>query len=253
MLVAGAGGLGSHVLQSIARLGPLRLEVWDPGVLDEPDLNRQILYEESDLGRRKADVAAERLRAINTDLDVTVVLDTLNYQTFRDYSSLRDRAPSDATSSPDARASMVIFDCLDSFVARAGIAPIADALSAPIFHGGVEGWCGQATTILPGTGGYAGRFGPEFASIPPAMKLILTQTVSTIAALQVAEYLHWCDDPGETPLSRRLMLYDGKSLRFDSIEISIPTSAGHSGPEELPRQVVLNNLTRNEAGRRVSE
>lgn len=218
VLVAGAGGLGSHVLESLVRLAPLQLELWDPGVLDEPDLNRQILYNESDLGRPKAEAAADRLRRINSELTVHPVPFAIDPKSFPAHSALADRtatAPAYAGGPP-----FVIFDCLDSFDARAGIDRIADDHGAPVFHGGVEGWFGQAATILPRTGGYAHRFGPDFGSIPRAPKPIFPQTVATVAAVQVAEFVHWCIDAESPTLARSLLLYDGMLMRFDRIELA---------------------------------
>lgn len=227
VLVAGAGGLGSHVLESLVRLAPLRLELWDPAVLDEPDLNRQILYEESDLGSTKADAAAARLRRINHELTVHPVPFAIDPESFPKHSALAGLFSS--APEPADRAPFVIFDCLDSFPARSGLGSIAAEYGAPLFHGGVEGWFGQAATILPESGGYAHRFGPDFATIPRAPKPILPQTVATIAAVQVAEFTHWCIDPASPTLASSLLLYDGMLMRFDRIELAGAADARDGG------------------------
>jgi hypothetical protein len=78
-----------------------------------------------------------------------------------------------------------------------------------VFHGGVEGWYGQATTF-PGDGpGYADAFGPDFGATPAAAKPILTTTVAVIAALQVSDYLSFCTRGLPTPLTGTLAVYDG--------------------------------------------
>ncbi len=208
IVVAGAGGLGSHVLQVLSRLGALHIEIWDPALLDEPDLNRQVLYAEGDVGRPKVLAAAERLRAINPQLDVTAV---------------QDAVPVDAAGVPlgDAdRSEVVVFDCLDSFAAREGLDALHHRIGCPVFHGGVEGWYGQVTTLLPGRGGYARVFGPEYAEIPGGPKPILVHTVAAVAAFQTGEFLHWCADPHETPLCSSLLLYDGKTMRTDRVELA---------------------------------
>lgn len=206
VLVAGVGGLGSHVLESISRLGPLTLEIWDPGTLNAPDLNRQILYAEEDLGTPKVVAARRRLNAINRELTIRPVSKLITAKSFESESSLREGA-------------FVLFDCLDNFAGRGEIEEIRRERGCTVFHGGVEGWYGQATTFTPEGGGYKGAFGPEFASIPPATKPILPQTVATVAAFQVAEYLHWCETGGATPLSSAMLLYDGHSMRVDRVEL----------------------------------
>ncbi|MCS7099386.1 MAG: ThiF family adenylyltransferase, partial [Sulfolobales archaeon] len=64
VLVVGAGGLGSSVLLYLAAAGVGRLMVIDRGYVDPPDLNRQILYSERDVGKAKARRAVERLREL---------------------------------------------------------------------------------------------------------------------------------------------------------------------------------------------
>ena len=207
VLLAGVGGLGSHVLESLSRLGPLTLELWDPGVLNTPDLNRQILYAEADLGRPKVEAAAERLSQINGELTIWPVHGALSAGAFDAESSLVGEP-------------FVLFDCLDSFGARGELEKIRKESSCPVFHGGVDGWFGQATTFLGSGAGYEGAFGPEFASIPAGPKPILPQTVAAIASFQVSEYLHWCENPEKTPLSSAMLMYDGESMRVDRVELS---------------------------------
>ncbi|MFW5797854.1 MAG: HesA/MoeB/ThiF family protein, partial [Spirochaetota bacterium] len=61
IVLAGMGGLGSHVAQTVARLAPVNMELWDPATVDEPDLNRQVLYRPEHLGAAKVEVAAREL------------------------------------------------------------------------------------------------------------------------------------------------------------------------------------------------
>lgn len=63
VLVVGAGGLGAPLLAYLAGAGVGTLTVMDPGTVEVADLHRQTLYTNRDVGRPKAVVAAERLRA----------------------------------------------------------------------------------------------------------------------------------------------------------------------------------------------
>ncbi len=65
VLVVGAGGLGSPALQYLAAAGVGRIGVVDDDVVDETNLQRQTIFATADVGRNKAVVAAERLRALN--------------------------------------------------------------------------------------------------------------------------------------------------------------------------------------------
>ncbi|MCC5845859.1 MAG: ThiF family adenylyltransferase [Verrucomicrobia bacterium] len=65
VLVAGAGGLGCPALLYLAAAGAGQLSVIDGDTVNLSNLHRQILFTPADLGKGKASVAAERLRAQN--------------------------------------------------------------------------------------------------------------------------------------------------------------------------------------------
>lgn len=70
VLVVGAGGLGVPVLQYLAAAGIGRIGVVDGDVVEASNLHRQPLYGVADVGRPKATVAAERLRALNPEVRI---------------------------------------------------------------------------------------------------------------------------------------------------------------------------------------
>src|SRR6201984_1349282 len=64
-LVIGAGGLGAPVLLYLAAAGVGTLGVVDDDVVSLSNLQRQIIHETPDIGKRKVDSAAERIAALN--------------------------------------------------------------------------------------------------------------------------------------------------------------------------------------------
>jgi sulfur-carrier protein adenylyltransferase/sulfurtransferase len=70
VLVVGAGGLGSPLLQYLAAAGVGRIGIVDADTVDISNLQRQVLYKTDDLGEPKAEVARQRLCALNPHLDI---------------------------------------------------------------------------------------------------------------------------------------------------------------------------------------
>lgn len=71
VVVLGLGGAGSHTAWALAATGVGGIHLVDHDVVEESNLTRQALYTEGDVGRVKAEVAAERLRAVNSAARVT--------------------------------------------------------------------------------------------------------------------------------------------------------------------------------------
>ncbi|MGC4776520.1 TOMM precursor leader peptide-binding protein [Micromonospora chalcea] len=69
--VLGLGGTGTAVAAGLVASGVGGLHCADFDVIDQPNLTRQLLYTESDLGQPKVKVAVDRLRAMNSHVDVT--------------------------------------------------------------------------------------------------------------------------------------------------------------------------------------
>lgn len=76
--VVGAGGLGCPVLLYLAAAGVGRLTVIDDDVVSLSNLQRQVLYRTEDVGRKKAEVAAERILALDPELEVRVHVERLH-------------------------------------------------------------------------------------------------------------------------------------------------------------------------------
>ena len=70
VLLIGVGGLGCPLAQYLAAAGVGTLGLADDDVVDASNLQRQVLYGVADIGRPKLEVASERIRALNPDVEV---------------------------------------------------------------------------------------------------------------------------------------------------------------------------------------
>jgi len=77
--VLGVGGLGGRVALELACCGVGELWLIDGDRVEESNLNRQIQYTEADIGRGKAEAAAERLRAFNSGIAVRAIARRVEY------------------------------------------------------------------------------------------------------------------------------------------------------------------------------
>src|SRR5450756_2829794 len=82
--VCGAGGLGGTIIELLARQGIGHLVIIDNDKFAENNLNRQILATESDLRKPKVNVAAVRVKKINSAVVISAVNKTMNSKNIKE-------------------------------------------------------------------------------------------------------------------------------------------------------------------------
>lgn len=83
LFIAGVGGIGGAQAAALARMGVAEITIMDPGVFDEPDLNRQYGALVSTLGKNKALATAEILRDIAPFTKITAYDKALSEEELR--------------------------------------------------------------------------------------------------------------------------------------------------------------------------
>jgi len=207
-LVCGCGALGSVSANWLARAGVGTLRLVDRDFLELNNLQRQVVYDEQDVrdGLPKAIAAANRLRAVNSTIEIDPRVIDVNYQTIE---GLLDGAD-------------VIVDGTDNFETRFLLNDASAKHSIPWIYGGCLGGEGQTMTIVPGETGCLRclmRDTPPPGTTPTCDTAgILGPVIGVIASFQASEAIkilsgHLAD------VSRTLNLFQMWDNRLRQIQL----------------------------------
>lgn len=133
VLIVGLGGLGSPVALYLAASGIGSLALCDHDVVEESNLQRQVLYDHTHLGRKKTVCASERLRLLNPQLEITPLDKRLGHADARDAMVAAD----------------IVIDCSDNFATRYSLNALSVELKKPLVMGAAVGFTGQVMLIAP--------------------------------------------------------------------------------------------------------
>jgi len=135
VLVVGCGGLGVPVISYLAGAGIGRLGLVDSDRLEPSNLHRQTMYALANVGELKAELAAERVRALNPDVDVRAYTTRL-----------------DALNAPDLIAQHdLVIDCTDNFSTKFLLNDYCVQLGKPVVFASVYQYEGQLQIVQPGS------------------------------------------------------------------------------------------------------
>jgi molybdopterin/thiamine biosynthesis adenylyltransferase len=135
-LVCGCGALGTVIANTLVRAGVGHLRIIDRDFIELNNLQRQVLFDEDDLAAQlpKAVAAAEKLRRINSSIEVEGIVSDVNHTNILEHCDGVD----------------VIVDGTDNFETRFLINDAAHKLGIPWVYGGCIASEGQSMTIIPG-------------------------------------------------------------------------------------------------------
>jgi adenylyltransferase/sulfurtransferase len=134
VLVIGAGALGNEILKNLALLGFANIVVVDLDSIEASNLSRSILYRASDVGRRKADVAADAVKSIFPEAQVHPITANVVHGLGLGLFGWAD----------------VVLAGLDNREARLWINRACWKMNKPWIDGAIEGINGVARLFLPG-------------------------------------------------------------------------------------------------------
>ena len=135
-LVIGAGALGNEVSKNLAMMGVRLIAILDRDTVEMANLSRSVFFRESDHGRAKSDVIAERLREVNPDVEVLTLNGDLD----------------EILGLGMVRRMDMIFSCLDSRQARRSLNRMCEKLGKPWVDGSMENLLGEIAVYAPDLG-----------------------------------------------------------------------------------------------------
>lgn len=211
VLVIGAGGLGSPVLQYLAAAGVGTLGIIDDDGVSLSNLQRQVIHDTGTLGEQKTESAAQAIARLNPHCRV------IRHEQRFDLRFAADHL---------ARYTLLI-DGSDNFTTRYAAADAAEQTQIPLVTGAVGRFDGTVTVLKPYEAGPDGALLPRYRDLfpePPPEGLVpacaeagvvgaLTGVIGTLMAMEAIKLITAIGEP----LVGRLLMYDGLAARFDTI------------------------------------
>ena len=206
VLCIGAGGLGSPALMYLAAAGVGTIGIVDFDTVDETNLHRQVLYGQSDIGKKKVDVAKSKIEESNPLVSVTTYPVRINPSNVLEIMAGYD----------------IVIDATDNFATRYLINDAAVLLNKPYVWGSVNRFDGQAAVFWSPLGPCYRCLHPE----PPAPGTVqncadagvLGVLCASIASIQVNEVIKAITGIGELQIGK-LMIYEALEAEHSKIDI----------------------------------
>lgn len=148
VLVIGAGGLGCPLLLYLAGAGLGKIGIIDGDVVEESNLHRQVLYQMNDIGKNKAQTAADKLSRLNPGIQLQAYPHHLSPENAMTIVAAYD----------------LVIDGSDNFPTRYLVNDSCVALNKPLVFGSIFKFEGQVSVF-----NYQG--GPDYRSCYPESPL----------------------------------------------------------------------------------
>lgn len=211
VFIAGAGGLGSPVSIYLAAAGVGTLRIADHDKVELSNLNRQVLHWEENIGGRKADSAAVKLRKLNPDIIIETIPETIT----------------EANASRLVGDSDLIVDAMDNLPTRYILNKTSLEKGIPFFHGAVYGFEGRVMTVIPGRTACLNCLYHN-VKVPKEKFPVIGVTPAVIGCIQATEVIKYLTGMGEL-LTNRILNYDALRMKFTEFTIKPDPACSHCG------------------------
>jgi molybdopterin/thiamine biosynthesis adenylyltransferase/rhodanese-related sulfurtransferase len=207
VLLIGAGGLGCPTALYLAAAGVGTIGLVDADVVDKSNLQRQVLFGQSDVGRPKVEAARDRLLDLNPGIEVVAHHDLMTSHNAFDIMEGYD----------------IIVNGCDNFPTRYLVNDAAVLTGKPVVDGSIFRFEGQATVYNPAEGGPCYRClypePPPPGEVPSCAEGgVLGVLPGTVGLMQATEVVKLLIDAGDS-LVGRLVLYDALDMKFRELKL----------------------------------
>lgn len=214
VLIIGAGGLGSPLLMYLAAAGVGTLGIIDDDIVSLDNLQRQIVHDTAHVGLPKVESAKEMIARLNPHVRVKTYIARLDASNALDIISRYD----------------IVCDGSDNFATRYLVSDACYFAKRILVFAAVGPFDGYVTTFKPHLTGPDGTPYPSYRCIfpeapPPGTVAncaevgVLGAIVGVVGTLQATEVLKEITSAGDS-LAGRLLIYDAKGGRFESVRIA---------------------------------
>lgn len=207
VLVVGAGGLGSPLLQYLAAAGVGTIGIVDDDRVDLSNLQRQIIHTSDDVGTLKTESAAVKINALNSD--VTVVQHSVRLDAYNAAAIIGGYE--------------IIADGTDNFKTRHLVNDTCVALKKTLVSAALGPFEGQLATFKPHAGAGLPCYRCFLPEEPPADMQrtcsdigILGAVAGVVGTMQAVEVLKEILDMGDS-LAGKMLIYDALSATTRTI------------------------------------
>ncbi len=202
VVIAGAGGLGSPNAVNLAYAGIGKMTLIDSDSVALSNLNRQTLHWEKDVGAPKVLSGAAKLAGMNSRTEII----PLNLK-------ITGGNAGELLAGVD-----VVIDCLDNMETRFVLNECCAREGIPFVYGGIRGWEGQVTTIIPGQTPCLECLYPRgTGGGNPLPVPVFGATAALVAALQTMETIKLLTGFGDL-LAGKMLFVNGESMEFTIIK-----------------------------------
>ncbi|MBN1599017.1 MAG: HesA/MoeB/ThiF family protein [Bacteroidales bacterium] len=203
VLVIGAGGLGSPVLLYLAAAGIGSIGIVEFDTVSLSNLNRQVLYTHSDVGKSKAKLAGKIVRNVNPYCEINV---------------LEEKWEDKERALNIAKNYEIIVDCTDNYSSRLLTDLISRELCIPFVYGAIYNYEGQVSVFnYKGCRGYR-----DFIKEEPEKRQkqvgVLGPLPGIIGSIQAVEVIKIVSGTGEV-LADKMLICSVKYNRYQVLEL----------------------------------